>query len=184
MSMSILTYLSLTKDINGIVTLNDEHLRTIRDEFKELNKNNDPDDEVLKETTLKTLARQLRLNTDQRNIDYLNICVKDEEVDDAKLEISIKYRDSTSEIVEPIIPIPVPITTESTKQKKSTTTKKQPKKLKNKESQANRDNDDKCKQLDEITCIINKKLNRSEVDDLMKEFLFRRVQQEDGQAVV
>jgi hypothetical protein len=94
MNVPVLTYLSIAKQSDGIVTLDDNRLRLIRIKYAELYGENDPDNEQRKEETLKQLIYQLQLSDDQVSLEYLTICVMERTDSDAKLEISAKFKGS------------------------------------------------------------------------------------------
>ena len=153
MNIPLLTYLSVTRQSDDTIELDDNRLQFIRIKYQELRGDNDPDDEQLQQETLKKLINQLQLSDDQVSMEYLILCVSQSSDDGAKLEIKAKFMGSV-EYLE------LSTMAESKRTKKS---KKQ--KVKNEL------NDNDVQQLTEISCIIHRKLNKPEVNDFIKQFL-------------
>jgi hypothetical protein len=162
MSIPLLTYLSIAKKSDGTVTLNSDRLRLIRIKYGEICGDNDPD-EQLRQETLKKLIHQLQLSDDQVSLEYLNICVLERTERDAELEIIAKFKGSVEFLEQSTA-------TSSRKPKK-------PKKSKNQKAD-NSPHDDDVHQLNEIVCVVHKKLNKTEVNDFIHGFLFRQIQQD------
>jgi hypothetical protein len=174
MSSSIRSYLSVKKDeVTGDITLDNDRLQYIRTQYDDLysQSNEELTDDQRKEETLKKLMEKLKLKDDQSNKDYLDICVTQRTEDDVKLEISSKDSGSVGYLHEPVI-----------SQSKNRQSDEKSKKKKSTKKMSNDENEE-CKDIDQLTCIIYKNLESSEVQDFMKRFLFRRVQGDDGQAL-
>jgi hypothetical protein len=156
----LLTYLSVRKQADGHITLDDERLCFIRIKFKELYQDNDIDDDDLRHEILQKLIQQLQINDDQISLEYLDLCVKEKSNDDAKIEILDKFRGSAQHL-EPTPAI-------------------EPKKFK-KHTSNTQPLEDKTVSLNKIICIVHRKLDRPEVNEFMRDFLFRQVQTEENQ---
>lgn len=156
MNIPLLTYLSVSKDSNDIVQLDEERLRFIRGRYIELLGENDPDDEQIQEQTIKKLLEKLPLNTDKISMELLHICVLSSSDDSAKLGIIEKVLDSS----EPFILPTLEPSTESKQRKKS-----------KKQTIQNKVQEQDVQELDHIICIIHQKLDRPEVNEFIENFL-------------
>ncbi|CAF1636763.1 unnamed protein product, partial [Adineta steineri] len=160
-------YLSITKDSYGIVNLDKQCLQTIRDKFDEIYEDRDRDDDDLKDEYIVKLIGELGLVNDQTSSDYLNICVSGS-IEYAEQGIKNRIR-ADREIIkliptdqvqpDPIIhPQISPNPTEPRKQVA----------------------EQEVTPLDKIICIVHQKSTKIEVDDFLRDFLFRQVNQKSN----
>lgn len=164
MTTPIWTYLSIKKDSSGLVNLDKQCLKTIRDKFDEIYGDGDRDDDDLKDEHIKTLVGELGLIDGDISIDYLNICVSESE---EYAEQGIKSRIRTDREIMKLIPTdevqPDPIIHPQT----SPNPTEPPKQVV----------EQKVTSLDNIICIIHQKSTKVEVNDFLRDFLFRQVNQ-------
>jgi hypothetical protein len=190
MNSSIIIYLSLSENKeNGDITLDEDRLQYIRDEYDDLygHSNTDLTEEQRKEETLKKLTKKLKLRDDRRNMEYLNTCVSQTTYDDAKLEIIDKFA-GTVEYLDPVITTDSYYVEPMLSPNEALVTQSQIQKTSNEQANENskkkpKPEEDIYQDVNQLTCIVYKNLDRPEVDDFMKTFLFRQVQGEDGQAL-
>jgi hypothetical protein len=174
---------------NGDITLDEDRLQYIRDEYNDLygHSNSDLTGDQRKEETLKELTKKLKLRDDQRNMEYLNICVSQTTYNDAKLEIIDKFAGSV-EYIDPVITTDSYYVEPMLSPNEALVTQSQIQKTSNEQANENskkkpKPEEDIYQDVNQLTCIIYKNLDRPEVDDFMKTFLFRQVQGVDGQAL-
>jgi hypothetical protein len=143
---SLLNYLSVTRLENSDATLDMGCLSIIREKFNESYDDNDD----LRHKTIEKVMDDLKITNDPNSLEYFDLAVQQRSDDDAKLEIIEKFRGSVKPI-EPTISGP------------------------SKSSSANQSIEDQVVIIDEITCIIHKKSNRSEIKTFIKDFLFKQI---------
>ena len=198
MSLLFTDYLSIIEDEQtGEIILNESCIDHILTEYRDLYAQSNPDltETQRTEETLKKLANKLDLLNSRENMEYLDTCIKEDTIADAKLEVinkfsgSVEYLDYNAVVPEQenhveddrIVNVPVdkPQSKQTdNKQVNQTATKSTTKKPKKSVEQ-----EDVLQDVKELTCVIYNNLNRSEVDDFMEKFLFRQVQNENGQAI-
>lgn len=191
MSLSFIDYASIGVDEQTEdITLDQRCIDHIFTEYRKLYAQSNPDftETQRTEETLRNLANKLNLSNSQQNIEYLHTCIREETVADAKLEIINKFRGSVEYLDYNTVVNQhenhnengrVSIASAKKFQVNSTTTnstRRKPKKVAEQE-------EDVLHDVKELTCIIYKNLNRSEVDDFVENFLFRQVQDGNGQSI-
>ncbi|CAF2837027.1 unnamed protein product [Rotaria sp. Silwood2] len=153
MSLSFIDYLSIIEDEQtGEIILNEDRIDHILTEYRDLYAQSNPDltETQRKEETLNKLANKLDLLNSRKNMEYLDICIKEETLADAKLEVinkflgSVEYLDYNTVVTE----------------------------------QQNHVEDDRV-----ANAPVEKPELKQTVDDFMENFLFRQIQDENGQAI-
>lgn len=162
MTTPIWTYLSIKKDSTGLVNLDKQCLKIIRDKFDEIYGDHDRDDDGLKDEYIEKLVGELGLIHNEISTDYLNICVSGSE---EYAEQGIKNRIRTDREIMKSIPTdevqPDPIILPQTSPNRT----EPPKQVA----------EQKVTSLDKIICIIHQKSAKVEVDDFLRDFLFRQI---------
>ena len=194
MSLSFITCLSIVEDQEtGDVALNKDRLDHIFNEYHELydQSDNELTETQRKEETLRKLASKLDLGNTRTNMDYLSICISEKTPADAELEIINKFLGPVEYMVLTSIAIDaqdpttlnivasVPVEKSQSNQADNRQTNKTASKFKKSAEQQ----EDVVQDVLELTCIIYKNLERSEIDEFMEKFLFQKVQDENGQAL-
>ncbi|CAF1442979.1 unnamed protein product [Rotaria sordida] len=168
MTTPIWKYLSIKKDSCGIVNLDKQCLKTIRDKFDEIYEGRDRDDDDLKDEYIEKLIDELGLIHDQTSTDYLNICVSGSTEEYA--EQGIKNRLRIDKEIMKLIPTdeiqPDPIIDPQISSNPTVSSKQI--------------EEQKVSSLDKIICIIHQKSTKVEVDDFLRDFLFRQVNQKSN----
>ena len=164
MSLSLLSYLSVIKDEETYeTTLDENHLRHIRSKYNKIypKDNTDLTENRLKELTLEKLAKEMNLKNDPINMEYLNICVSESTEENAKTEIIDKFAGS----VEYSLPNTISVSAECLFMETASGSEVLEKQQK----------DASFVLVDQITCVIYKNSDRSEVNNFMEAFLFHQV---------
>jgi hypothetical protein len=112
-------------------------------------------DEKPNNTLLKQLAKKLKINDDEKNLELLRLCIEQKTEEDAKIEIGQRYynekdKDSSKEIISSALKVD----TRSTKKSPATTIS-----------------------INEINCLIQMKINHEELTKFFKDYLLRSLDQ-------
>ncbi|CAF3171708.1 unnamed protein product [Rotaria sp. Silwood2] len=147
--VSIYDYLATDTDNDGgVIDFDNDSIENIRDEYAQMT-----DEEKPTKALLKQLAQKLKINDDEKNLELLRLCIAEETIEGAKLEIRQRYYEGKDR--------------HSSSKKKSSSS--------NKENSTPASS--KLVSIDEINCLIQMKVNHEELTKFFQNFLLRSLDQ-------
>lgn len=140
--VSVYDYLLMKKDDEG-VTIDTDNLEKIIEEYAQLTGEKPPTKPLLER-----LAKKLKIQDDDKNLELLRLCINAETNDDAKDQICQRFTDESS-----------------------------PKKTSSVAPKTSDDKSIPADKINEINCLIQIKVNHEEINTFFKDFLLRSLDQ-------
>ena len=168
MTTKIFEFLSIKRNASRTIDVNEEQIGLIRTKFNQLSVGQDRDNELVKKECAKKLIEEFKLVDDDLCHECLNICMSSE-VEDAAWDLKDLARQKLPDVkpnIEQILPTLITVSTPepatySPPPSFTTTTSQQ-----------------QCTgPLKKIICIVHQKSAKPEVDEFLREFLFRQADQ-------
>jgi hypothetical protein len=179
---SVYDYLATDADNDGgIIDFNEDNIKHIREQYASMTNEKKPTKDLLKQ-----LAQILNINDDDKNLELLRLCIVEETIDDAKLEIFHRYyqdRTRGSSSKNPSLSSSSPPPSASTKDNPAplpppASTKDNPAPpppASTKENPA--PTPAKLVSIKEINCLIQMKIDHEELTNFLQDFLLRSLNQ-------
>jgi hypothetical protein len=184
MTTAIWKYLSIKKDVDGIVIIDTQRIQILRDTFYEIYGDRDIEDDDLKNEYIKKLIHDLELIDDQISSEYLNICVSESSADFARIEIKDKVKNNNKILQsipsDDVQPASIIRPEQYQQQSASVIRPEQYQQQSASITPPAQVQEQKISSINKIICIIHQKSTKIEIDTFLRQFLFRQANQKSG----